>query len=44
MRIKEGDKLPSADFFYLDKDNSVQKIDTNSLFKNQKAIISMVFI
>ncbi|MDA1197803.1 MAG: peroxiredoxin [Proteobacteria bacterium] len=39
MRIKEGDKLPSADFFYLDKDNAVQKIDTNSLFKNQKAIM-----
>ena len=39
MKIKEGDKLPSADFFYLDKDNAVQKIDTNNLFKDQKVIM-----
>ena len=39
MKIKEGDKLPSAEFFYLDKDNAVQKIDTNSLFKDQKVIM-----
>jgi peroxiredoxin len=39
MKIKEGDKLPSAEFFYLDKDNAVQKIDTNSLFKDQRVIM-----
>ena len=39
MKIKEGDKLPSADFFYLDKNNTVEKIDTNSLFKDQKVIM-----
>ena len=39
MKIKEGDKLPSAELFYLDEDSVVQKIDTNSLFKNQKIIL-----
>ena len=29
MKIKEGDKLPLADFFYLDDGNIVKKIDTN---------------
>ena len=42
MKIKEGDKLPSADFFYLDKNNTVEKIDTNSLFKDQKVIMFAV--
>jgi peroxiredoxin len=39
MKIKEGDKLPSADFFYIDDNNIVQKVDTNILFENQKAIM-----
>ena len=39
MKIKEGDKLPSAELFYLDKDNAVQKIESNSLFKDQKVIM-----
>ena len=39
MKIKEGEKLPAADFFYLDDSNTVQKVDTNSLFKDHKAII-----
>jgi len=39
MKIKEGDRLPAADFFYLDDNNTVQKVDTNSLFKGHKAII-----
>ena len=39
MKIKEGEKLPSADFFYIDRDNILQKIDTNSLFKDQKIIM-----
>ena len=39
MKIKEGDKLPSSEFFYLDKDSAVQKIDTHTLFNDQKVII-----
>ena len=42
MKIKEGEKLPTADFFYLDDNNSVQTIDTNSLFKGHKAIMFAV--
>ena len=39
MKIKEGDKLPTSEFFYLDKENAVKKIRSNEFFKNQKAII-----
>ena len=39
MKIKEGEKLPTADFFYLDDNNTVQKVDTKSLFEGHKAII-----
>jgi len=39
MKIKEGDKLPSAEFFYLDKDSVVKKIESNSLFVGQKIIL-----
>ncbi len=39
MKIKIGDVLPESEFFYLDKENEVKKINTFSLFKNQKAII-----
>ena len=39
MIIKEGDKLPSAEFYYLDADSAVQKIDSNTLFKDQKVIM-----
>ena len=39
MKIKEGEKLPEADFFYLDKDNAVQKINTHNLFKGKKTIM-----
>ena len=39
MKIKEGEKLPVSEFFYLDKENVVQKITSQKLFKNQKAII-----
>jgi len=39
MRIKEGEKLPIADFFYLDDNNAVQKVDTNNLFKGHKVIM-----
>ena len=39
MKIKEGDKLPSADFFLLDENKIVKKINSNHLLENQKAII-----
>ena len=39
MKIKKGDRLPVADFFYLDDNNTLQKVDTNSLFKGHKALI-----
>ena len=39
MKIKEGEKLPAAEFFFLDDNNIVQKVDTNSLLKGHKAII-----
>ena len=39
MKIKEGEKLPTVDLFYLDDNNTVQKVDTNSLFKGHKAIM-----
>ena len=39
MKIKEGEKLPEADFFYLDNNNAVQKVDTKSLFGGHKVII-----
>ena len=39
MKIKEGDKLPSGELFYLDENKVVKKIETNSFFKNQKIII-----
>ena len=38
MKIKEGEQLPESEFFYLDS-NGPQKIKSNDLFKNQKAII-----
>ena len=30
MKLKEGDKLPSSELFYIDQSNEVKKID----FKN----------
>ena len=39
MKIKEGEKLPTSEFFYLDDNNTVQTIDTNTLLKGHKAII-----
>ena len=39
MKIKEGEKLPTADFFYLDDNDAIQKVDTNALLKGHKAII-----
>ena len=42
MKIKVGEKLPTAEFFYLDNNNAVQIIDTNALLKGHKAIIFAV--
>ena len=39
MKLKKGDKLPNAEVFYLDENKIVKKIEINSLFKNQKAIL-----
>ena len=39
MKIKKGDKLPSAELFYLDQNNEVKQIDILSLCKNNKTII-----
>ena len=39
MKLKIGDKLPFAEFFYLNNSNEVKKISTSELFKNEKAII-----
>ena len=39
MKIKEGEKLPASDFFYLDGNNAVQTVDTSTLLKGHKAII-----
>ena len=38
MKIKEGEKLPLSDFFYLDS-NGPQKIKSIDLFQDQKAIL-----
>ena len=39
MKIKEGGKLPIVNFFVLDDKNVVQKINSKSLFENQKVIL-----
>jgi|TARA_B110000259_G_C13890473_1_gene352764 peroxiredoxin len=39
MKIKEGEKLPASEFFYLDDNNAVQTVDTNTLLKDHKTII-----
>jgi peroxiredoxin len=38
MKIKEGDKIPSIDFFYLDE-SGPKKVKSTELLKNHKAII-----
>ena len=41
MRIKIGDKLPSSELFYLDKNNDVKKIDVLDLCKGKTIILGM---
>ena len=38
MKIREGEKLPLSEFFYLDSNGS-QKIKSTDLFENQKTIV-----
>ena len=42
MKIKEGEKLPMSEFFYLDDNNAVQTVDTSTLLKGHKAIMFAV--
>jgi len=39
MNIKEGEKLPSSEFFFIDNNKTLNKINSNSLFKGQKVIL-----
>ena len=41
MRLKEGNKLPSSELFYLDQNNDVKKIDIIDLCKNKSIILGM---
>ena len=42
MKIKEGERLPESEFFYLDDNNVVQTVDTSTLLKGHKAIMFAV--
>ncbi len=39
MKIKLGEKLPTAEFFYLDTESKVKKIKTSELFQDKKLIL-----
>ena len=39
MKIKEGEKIPSIDFFYINERGIPDKIRSTKLFENHKAII-----
>ena len=39
MKIKVGEKLPSVEFFIIDENKAVKKINLGTLIKDQKAII-----
>ena len=41
MKLKNGDKLPSSELFYLDQNNDVKKIDILDLCKNKTIILGM---
>ena len=41
MKLKAGDKLPSAELFYLDESNDVKKIDILDLCKGKTRILGM---
>ena len=39
MKIKEGDKIPNSEFYYLDESGALKKISTSKLFDNSKTIV-----
>ena len=39
MKIKEGEKIPSVDFFYINERGAPEKIKSTKLLENQKAIV-----
>lgn len=39
MKIKEGEKIPSIDFFYIDNSGVVKKVKSTELLDKQKAIV-----
>ena len=39
MKIKEGEKIPNSDFFYLDESGAPKKISTSEIFNNNKTIV-----
>ena len=39
MKIKEGEKIPETDFYYIDSSGIVKKIKSTELFIKQKAIL-----
>ena len=39
MKIKEGDKIPNSDFFYINESGVVKKIKSTELLDKQKAIV-----
>ena len=39
MKIKEGEKIPSIDFFHIDNSGEVKKIKSTELLHKQKAIV-----
>ena len=39
MKIKEGEKIPSIDFFYIDNGGVVKKVKSTELLAKQKAIL-----
>ena len=39
MKIKEGEKIPETDFYYIDSSGIVKKIKSTELLIKQKAIL-----
>tara|TARA_B100000795_G_C22764958_1_gene425288 strand:- start:863 stop:1351 length:489 start_codon:yes stop_codon:yes gene_type:complete len=39
MKIKEGEKIPSADFFHINESGAPEKIKSTKLFENHKVIV-----
>ena len=39
MKIKEGDKIPNSEFYYLDEGSVLKKISTPTLFDDNKTIV-----